>query len=212
MYNGLGSVLSKFRSLLKSMFSSETTDLTRRISKNMMVEVIPALSDNYMYVIRDENKNAAVIDPYDYNKVSDYVNENELNLKYVLTTHHHKYFVTKSDHAGGNDGLILCHPDVEIFGGSRAVNSVNRIIGDGNVLELGSLQITCISTPGHTKDHICYFITDLIGDYRPCVFTGDTLFIGGCGRLFEGTPSDMYESLLNKLACLPPETVFLTLI
>ncbi|KAF1743794.1 hypothetical protein MXB_2631 [Myxobolus squamalis] len=167
----------------------------------MKVLVLPAGADNYMYLIHDERGNAAVVDPYNYRKVEELVSEMNLNLTHVLTTHHHL------DHAGGNSGLLLCKPDLIVCGGNSRVSGVNMVVNDGTIIEIGSIIINCIKTPGHTNDHICYFANDKIEDTPPCIFSGDTLFIGGCGKIFEGTPSDMYESIVGKLSRLPPETL-----
>lgn len=167
----------------------------------MKVLTLTANADNYMYLLYDSRKNAAVVDPCDYLKVIDAVEELQLNLTHVLTTHHHW------DHADGNAAIQSYKPGIIVCGGDGRVNVMTKQVEDGSTLEIGSILVNCIKTPGHTSGHICYFATDRLGNDPASVFTGDTLFIAGCGKFFEGTPSDMYGSLIGKLALLPPDTL-----
>lgn len=95
--------------------------------------------------------------------------------------------------------------DIKVYGGDDRIPGVTDILVDGQVFKLGELEIQAISTPGHTTSSICYNVFDPSTNER-VVFTGDTLFVGGCGRFFEGGPKDMHSSLLNKLAKLPRDT------
>jgi hydroxyacylglutathione hydrolase len=114
-----------------------------------------------------------------------------------LTTHHHW------DHAGGNDKLLKKQPGLTVYGGSDQVQAVTHVITtEDATLTFGSLTIQPYLTRGHTMEHICYYIQD--GDNR-AVFTGDCLFSSGCGRFFEGTPTDM-DGALTKLKTLPGST------
>ncbi|KAG8145454.1 hypothetical protein E2320_011984 [Naja naja] len=153
---------------------------------NMKVEILPALTDNYMYLLVDEEtKEAAIVDPVQPQKVLDAAKKHGVKLTTVLTTHHHW------DHAGGNEKLVKMEPGLRVYGGDSRV---------------GSLNVKCLSTPCHTSGHICYFVTKPNSSEPPAVFTGDTLFVAGCGKFFEGTPEEMYRALIEVLGRLPPET------
>uniref|UniRef100_A0A8D8RBL6 hydroxyacylglutathione hydrolase n=2 Tax=Cacopsylla melanoneura TaxID=428564 RepID=A0A8D8RBL6_9HEMI len=162
------------------------------------VDLVPALGDNYMYVVIDKASNiAAVIDPVEPDKVLDVVKKSNADLKFVWTTHHHW------DHAGGNVKLVEKVPHVEVFGGGKNVDAVTRIVKDNEQFTLGNETfITAIHTPCHTTTSICYNVhnKDRSSDV---VFTGDTLFIAGAGKFFEGNGADMNNNLNVKLAKLP---------
>jgi hydroxyacylglutathione hydrolase len=119
----------------------------------------------------------------------------------VLTTHHHW------DHAGGNEKMKLQVPGIKVFGGSLDnVKGCTDQVENGTKLSLGKdIEILCLHTPCHTKGHISYYVTSKEGE-DPAVFTGDTLFIAGCGRFFEGTAEQMYQSLIVTLGSLPKST------
>jgi len=166
----------------------------------MQVRVLPALSDNYMYLLVDkQTKEAAIVDPVDPDSVLKAVKEEGVNLTTVLTTHHHW------DHAGGNKGLLEKAAGLTVLGGDTRIDGVTRLVGHDDEASLGSLSIKCLATPCHTTGHICYYITDAQSGEK-IVFTGDTLFLGGCGRFFEGTAEQMYAALVEKLGSLPDET------
>lgn len=118
-----------------------------------------------------------------------FVNQNRLNLISSLTTHHH------SDHAGGNVDLVeqmkkLGKTDFRVYGGDKRVDAVTDLISHGDQIKLGdSLVINCLCTPCHTSGHVCFYVTT--EDEPGVVFTGDTLFLGGCGRFFEGNAQQM---------------------
>ncbi|KAJ1879102.1 Cytoplasmic glyoxalase II [Coemansia sp. RSA 1722] len=164
----------------------------------MKVIPVPCLSDNYAYVLIDEKaQQVSVVDPVDAAKVLEVVKQTKLELKTVLTTHHH------ADHSGGNAQIASSVTGLTVYGGDSRIPSMTQQLQDGDTFTLGNLSVRAIKTYGHTTSSICYYIED--GDER-VAFTGDTLFVGGCGRLFEGTPQDMYESLNVKLAALPGDT------
>lgn len=176
------------------------------MTPKMKIIPVPIRSDNYMYVLQEskavgEKSKAFLIDPAApdaLDKVSALPEGKSLDIVGVLTTHHHE------DHAGGNPGIAKALPSAIIYGGSSQVRAVSEIIKDGDSLTLGdSINIRCLATPCHTRDSICYYVTD--GDQK-AVFTGDTLFQGGCGRFFEGTPEEMHASL-SYLGTLPEDTV-----
>jgi len=153
-----------------------------------------------MYLIVDEaTKEAAVVDPVEPEKIVSKVRDERLKLTTVLTTHHHW------DHAGGNKNLVQMVNNLTVCGGDDRIDALNRKVKHGDELTIGQLHVKCLFTPCHTTGHICYFVTSNDGDV-PAVFTGDTLFIAGCGRFFEGTPQQMYKALVEELGRLPNST------
>ncbi|RWS15291.1 hydroxyacylglutathione hydrolase-like protein [Dinothrombium tinctorium] len=167
----------------------------------MQVHLLPALSDNYMYLIVDEtSKEAAIVDPVEPVKVQEAVNQHSVKLSTVLTTHHHW------DHSGGNADLVKMMPNLKVCGGDSRVPAITKTVKHGDELKIGSLNVRCLFTPCHTSGHICYYVTDSGDRCDPAVFTGDTLFIAGCGKFFEGTPEEMYNALINTLGELPDNT------
>lgn len=157
------------------------------------VSKINAFRDNYIWALV-KNDRCAIVDPGDAQPVLDFISINQLTLTDILITHHHP------DHIGGIDALIAEFPNVEIFGpATERFSMVTTPCSDGLTIntKLGA-ELTVFELPGHTIDHIC-FIDELHA------FVGDTLFSGGCGRLFEGTPAQMMKSL-NRLGQLPEET------
>jgi hydroxyacylglutathione hydrolase len=158
-------------------------------------EVIPlhAFKDNYVWTIRDAS-HAAVVDPGDARPVLDYLQREKLQLAAVINTHHH------ADHVGGNAALLE-RGKVPVYGPhDERIPEVTRRLADGERLTLPhfGLEFEVIEIPGHTRTHIAFFGAGML-------FCGDTLFAVGCGRLFEGTPRQMHESL-SKLARLPDAT------
>ena len=164
---------------------------------SFMVELtpIPALGDNYIWVLTDpESRHAVVVDPGTATPVIRWLHQEQHGLAGILITHHH------GDHTGGIHDL-LANDTVPVWGpATERVHGVDRPLGDGDTIALpGDIgQLHVIHTPGHTAGHICY-----LGD--GFALTGDTLFAGGCGRLFEGTPQQMHQSLA-RLAALDPTT------
>lgn len=157
----------------------------------MIVEAIPILRDNYVWAIHD-GRRAALVDPGESSPILAWLADRGIDLGAILVTHHH------ADHIGGIAGILSRHP-VPVFGPTRG-SVPSRPVVDGDVLELPGLpwRLSVMDTPGHTLDHVCY-----AGHGH--LFCGDTLFSCGCGRLFEGTPADMYASL-TRLAGLPGDT------
>lgn len=184
-------------------FSSDPEfSLLSTSKENMKIFEVPCLEDNYSYLVIDEStKEAAVVDPVEAEKVFDVANQHGVVLKFVLTTHHHW------DHAGGNDKIKQLVPGIKVYGGSLDnVRGCTHQLQNGDTLSLGShLNILALHTPCHTKGHISYYITGKDGEDPP-VFTGDTLFIAGCGKFFEGTAEQMYQSLCVTLGSLPKPT------
>lgn len=156
---------------------------------------IPALNDNYIWMLSDPSGNAMVVDPGEAAPVIKALRQEHLRLRAILLTHHHP------DHIGGVPELMKLG-DVAIHApdDSRIEHATHRV-GDGDsvVLDSPACQFAVISVPGHTSSHVAYHGNGLL-------FSGDTLFSVGCGRLFEGTPTQMLDSL-DKLARLPGETL-----
>lgn len=154
---------------------------------------IPAFADNYIWVLHDE-RDAVLVDPGDAAPCIDYLDARGLGLTAILLTHHH------GDHVGGVAALAARYRP-RIYGPAlEHIAGVSDAVGDGDGILIGKpeLRFEVIATPGHTLGHVAYY-----GDGR--LFCGDTLFACGCGRLFEGTPAMMSNSL-NKLAQLDDET------
>jgi len=169
-----------------------------RTVDRMKIRILPALADNYMYLLIDEStEEAAVVDPVDPDSVIKAVEEEGVRLTTLLTTHHHW------DHAGGNAELIKRVPGLTVLGGDDRIDGLTKKAQHGDTISVGNITIKCLFTPCHTTGHICYFATR---DTDKVVFTGDTLFLGGCGRFFEGTAPQMYEALVDILGRLPGET------
>ncbi len=165
----------------------------------MDVVPIPLLSDNYGYLlVGPDGTRAAVVDCSDAGPVLREVGRRGLRLEAVLSTHHH------FDHVGGNDEAARAIPGLRVLG-SRAdrtrVPALTEALADGETFEVVGLHGRALYIPAHTSGHLAYFFED----GTPAVFSGDTLFAAGCGRLFEGSPAQMMSSL-GKLAALPDAT------
>ena len=162
----------------------------------MIVELIPCLQDNYSYLIIDENNNACIIDPGEAKPVIDLVERKNINLKYILNTHHHY------DHINGNEELKKKYNStlVGYAGDVKRIPGINVLVENNQVWKADSFEAKIIHVPGHTSGHICFHFFN-----EKLLFTGDTLFSLGCGKLFEGTYQEMFESL-NKVKSLPEDT------
>lgn len=170
----------------------------------MRVLPLPCLADNYAYlVIDDRERVAALVDPSTLEGVEKAVRElsNEgITLREVWATHHH------GDHVGGVDDVcrVLGVREVVGFGpDADRIPRITRKLEDGETFMLGSIRVRALAVPGHTLGALAYVCEP--EKEPPCVFTGDTLFVAGCGRIFEGTPAVMYASL-TRLAELPAAT------
>ena len=160
----------------------------------MLIEALPAFSDNYIWLLSDQHCNAVVVDPGDATVVIAALSERNLQLSGVLITHHH------FDHTGGVQALLE-HASVPVIGPEASpFEHINRIVTEGECIPVLDRMFQVIKVPGHTLDHIAYY--DAKGGH---LFCGDTLFSGGCGRVFEGTFEQM-QSSLSKLRELPEDT------
>ena len=157
------------------------------------IEIIPCLNDNYSYLLYDEDTNAvAIIDPSDFNPCDKIINEKYNKLDYILNTHHH------FDHVGGNQKLKEKYKS-KVLGFQLDKNRIPGIdiaLKEKQSFKIGNTSFEVIFIPGHTKGHVAFYCKD-----EKIVFTGDTLFSLGCGRVFEGTYEEMHNSLkkINKL-------------
>ena len=173
-----------------------------RAQPHPLVEPIPAFSDNYIWLIRAPGTRAvAVVDPGDAAPVEAVLDREGLELTAIVLTHHHP------DHIGGVQRLKARGP-VVLGPRGEAIEGIDRALagGDTAMIDALGLSMRVIDVPGHTRGHVAWFAERHGDDPRPLLFCGDTLFAGGCGRLFEGTPAQMLESL-GRLAALPPETL-----
>ncbi len=159
---------------------------------------LPAFNDNYIWLVRHGTL-AAVVDPGDAGPVLNALQQQRLQLRTILLTHHHK------DHVGGVLELVE-RTGAKVFGPAKeTLPCCDHRLTQGDRLTLPELDLDLevLDVPGHTAGHIAY--AGRAAGVDPLVFCGDTLFASGCGRLFEGTPQQMFESL-GKLAALPPAT------
>tara|TARA_B100000787_G_scaffold158305_1_gene135635 strand:- start:4 stop:723 length:720 start_codon:yes stop_codon:yes gene_type:complete len=163
----------------------------------MRIQIIPCLQDNYTYLVIDEKNNTAcVIDPSEANPVIKYLEKNKIKLKFILNTHHHY------DHVGGNQKLKEKY-GASIIGYKKdkeRIPGIDIFVDDQETWINENFEAKVIHVPGHTLGHICFYFTK-----EESIFTGDTLFSLGCGRIFEGTYSQMFNSLM-RLKKLPQNT------
>ena len=163
----------------------------------MKIEIIKCLQDNYSYLIIDEsNKNACVVDPSEAKPIIDYIEKDDIKLKYILNTHHHY------DHVGGNIELKKKYGSnvVGFKGDKDRIPEIDILVEDGKIWKKENFEANIYHIPGHTSGHIAFHFFK-----EKKIFTGDTLFSLGCGRIFEGTYEQMFESL-NKIKKLPKNT------
>ncbi len=162
----------------------------------MHLHPLPAFNDNYIWILHDGAR-ALVVDPGVAAGVQAYLAEHHLTLDTILITHHH------GDHTGGVAALREATAARVIGPVSEPMPEPLQRVAGGDAVELLGLRFEVLDVPGHTAGHIAYHAADVDG--VPLLFCGDTLFSGGCGRLFEGTPAQMLASL-SRLAALPANT------
>jgi hydroxyacylglutathione hydrolase len=163
----------------------------------MLITPIPCLTDNYAYIICDKNsKTTGVVDPSEAKPIISFLKKEKLKLDYILNTHHH------FDHIGGNVELkkIYNAKVLGFEGDKHRIPGIDKTVKDKEAWNFGSSTVKILHIPGHTLGHICFFF-----EKEKIVFTGDTLFSLGCGRIFEGDHKQMLDSL-NKIKNLPKDT------
>ncbi|MBJ3816225.1 hydroxyacylglutathione hydrolase [Shimwellia pseudoproteus] len=160
----------------------------------MNLNSIPAFQDNYIWVLSNNHQQCLIVDPGEAGPILKAIDEHHWQPAGILLTHHH------ADHVGGVKALLARYPLLPVWGPEETRSKgANHILADGDRFTVLGISIEAISTPGHTSEHLCYYS-------KPYLFCGDTLFSGGCGRLFEGTPEQMYQSF-QKLNRLPANTL-----
>ena len=164
----------------------------------MKIEIISCLQDNYSYLIIDEtNNNACVVDPSEANPVINFLEKKNVNLKYILNTHHH------FDHIGGNADLKKKYNSTVVGykHDAKRIPGIDILVDDNQIWKADNFEAKIMHIPGHTTGHISFYFFN-----EKLIFTGDTLFSLGCGKIFEGTYEQMFLSL-NKLKKLPEDTM-----
>ena len=164
----------------------------------MKIQIIKCLQDNYSYLIIDEtNLNACVVDPSEAKPIIDFVESNNINLKYILNTHHH------FDHVGGNIDLKKKYNSkvVGFKGDKDRIPEIDILVDDLTIWKQENFKAKIYHIPGHTTGHIAFHFFN-----EKKIFTGDTLFSLGCGRIFEGTYEQMFNSL-KRIKELPKDTL-----
>jgi hydroxyacylglutathione hydrolase len=162
----------------------------------MQITPIPLLSDNYAWLLTSEDlSDCAVVDPSSADPVALLIDQGDLQLRWIMATHHHL------DHVGGIEFLmpaeVICSKyDLE----HKRVPHASRGLHDDEVIRVLNEDVHCLEVPGHTLGAVAFYLPK-----AKAVFTGDTLFLAGCGRLFEGSPEQMF-SALQRLKLLPPDT------
>lgn len=169
----------------------------------MKIHRLSALSDNYIFVMHDSEKGtAAVVDPAEAEPVLHHLEKMGLTLAAIFNTHHH------ADHVGGNRTLLQRFPQAVVYGGEADKGRIpgqQFFLSEGESVSFAGRKATVFFVPGHTRAHIAYYFPPEEEGGWGELFCGDTLFAGGCGRLFEGTPAQMVSSL-EKLRSLPDKT------
>ena len=163
----------------------------------MNIEIISCLNDNYSYLIYDKISNTvAIIDPSEFKSCIKIIDKNHKKLDFILNTHHHY------DHVGGNEELKKRYNSTVVgFEDDKdRIPGIDKVLKANQEFKIGSLNFSTIFIPGHTRGHIAFYF-----EKEKVIFTGDTLFSLGCGRVFEGTYEQMFKSL-NKLKGLPVNT------
>ncbi len=162
----------------------------------MRVEIIKCLTDNYSYIIIDKENNACVVDPSEAKPIISFIDKNKIKLNFILNTHHH------FDHIGGNLDLKKRYK-LKVVGyndDKNRIPGIDILLKKDQIWKSGNFQAKIIHIPGHTSGHICYHFFE-----EELVFSGDTLFSLGCGRIFEGSYEEMFISL-SKFKKMPKAT------
>lgn len=157
----------------------------------MKIHVIAILKDNYAYVVQTDNA-VAVIDPGEAKPIADFLTKHEMTPNWIINTHRH------GDHVAGNEELMAAY-DCQLAAPPECSGDIDVILNDGDVFSLGDLQFQIMLTKGHTAGHIVLFEPN-----HKILFSGDTLFVMGCGSVFEGSMDEMFQSM-QVIKSLSPE-------
>tara|TARA_B100000700_G_C14894458_1_gene784328 strand:- start:112 stop:876 length:765 start_codon:yes stop_codon:yes gene_type:complete len=160
----------------------------------LSVEPIKAFTDNYIWLV-STNEGSIVIDPGESKNIQKLIDNNTIDLKGILITHHHY------DHTNGLSELVKIN-ELEVYGPVNNIDGINHRLTDKDKISIIGIDFDVISIPGHTLDHIGFYSANA---NNPILFCGDTLFAGGCGRIFEGTYEQMFHAL-KKITKLPTNT------
>jgi hydroxyacylglutathione hydrolase len=184
------------------MLDSNLPIHTDPVDVAMQVYRLPVLNDNYVFLLHDPVRSiAAVVDPAVASPVLHCLQDLKAELIAILNTHHH------GDHVGGNAELLQSFPNAVVYGGAADQGRIpgqQVFLREGDRINFGDRTAEVLFVPGHTRAHIAYYFPPVAGQPGE-LFCGDTLFAGGCGRLFEGSPAQMVSSL-SKLRELPDQT------
>ena len=189
------------RSFVPSTVGQRCFHAIGQLPPSLSVEIVPMFTDNYAYIVRDEaNLVQAIVDPAEPSAVERALERNsDCELVMLWGTHRHP------DHVGGNEELAKRYRGIEVIGPVyEPTPAATKTVRDGEEFSLGQLRVQVLWVPCHTRGHIAFFVSG-DDDSAPALFCGDTLFVAGCGRFFEGGASDMFHSL-SKLSALPGNT------
>jgi hydroxyacylglutathione hydrolase len=164
------------------------------------IVTIPAFGDNYIYLCQCDESRALVVDPCEGSAVLHVLQERRLDLTAILATHHHWDHVAAVAELKGRTGCRVVGCD------KRRIPGIDTVVGDGQIIEVGNEKVQVIATPGHTRTSACYYMQPSNETGPGTLWTGDTLFVAGCGRVFECDAQTMWNSLL-RLASLPDDTL-----
>jgi hydroxyacylglutathione hydrolase len=164
----------------------------------LQIHTLKNFTDNYCYIIQ-RKESAVVVDPGETQPVIHHLRSRQLELKAILITHAH------FDHCGGAQQLKNMYRCRVVGSDKSGLAHIDHYVADGDTMELCGIDIVAMKTPGHTSDHVCYYIPSRL-DEPGVLFTGDTLFAGGCGRIGDCTPGRLYDSL-HRLAGMPGDTL-----
>ena len=154
---------------------------------SLKIDIVRCLSDNYAYIIYDTySKNVGVVDPSEFDKINNFLEKKYNKLDFIINTHHH------ADHIGGNSELKKKFNSkiVAYSGDTYRINDVDIKVNNNEIFHFGKTKFKVLKIPGHTSGHISFYSSE-----EKVIFTGDTLFSFGCGRIFEGSYLEMFNSL-----------------